>query len=67
MSERCCPNCHTPLEEPLAKGAAPMCQRCGMAVPPARDGYIGGLRMHFSTAVILVSIFCVVMMFWLPR
>lgn len=67
MSERCCPNCHAPLESSNEKGAAPMCSRCGMAIPPERDGYIAGLRMNFKTAVILLLAFCVVMMFWLPR
>ncbi|UZE97656.1 DnrP protein [Alkalimarinus alittae] len=67
MSERCCPNCQAPLEAPIAKGSAPICQRCGMAISPARDGYIAGLRMNFKTAVILLTVFCVVMMFWLPR
>ncbi|MCP5160282.1 MAG: hypothetical protein H7A00_01250 [Hahellaceae bacterium] len=44
-----------------------MCSRCGMGIPPARDGYIPALRMHFRTAVILLALVCFGMIIWLPR
>jgi hypothetical protein len=67
MTTRCCPNCQAPVDESKGQASISMCSRCGMAIPPARDGYIPGLRMHFKTVVILVSLFCVAMMLWLPR
>ncbi len=67
MTKRSCPNCKAPIDDAAGRNAVSMCQRCGMAIPPARDGYIPSLRMHFKTVVILVSLFCIIMMFWLPR
>lgn len=57
-----CPNCGQKNPE-----SDVMCAKCGMPVPPARDGYIPGLRMHFRTVVILATIFCAAMILWLPR
>ncbi len=67
MTTRCCPNCQEPIDEASGQVPVSMCPRCGMAVPPPRDGYIPSLRMHFKTVVILVSLFCFAMIIWLPR
>ncbi|WP_284380328.1 hypothetical protein [Litoribrevibacter albus] len=61
-SKRACKNCGSPL-----KHDARLCLKCGIPCPPERDAKGVWLGLDFKTLVILVSIFCLVMIFVLPR
>lgn len=41
--------------------------KCGIPCPPERDAKGIWLGLDFKTLVILVSIFCLIMVFLLPR
>lgn len=59
---RQCNNCDQKLDENTR-----ICLKCGMPCPPERDAKGVWLGMDFRTLVILVSIFCLIMIFVLPR
>ncbi|MFC3153258.1 hypothetical protein ACFOEK_19620 [Litoribrevibacter euphylliae] len=61
-SNRTCNNCGTALSK-----EARLCLKCGIPCPPERDARGVWMGMDFRTVVILVSIFCLVMIFILPR
>lgn len=57
-----CTNCHKALDDKTA-----WCPRCGMPVDRSREIMIAGIRISFPVWVILITLFCVFMIVWLPR
>ncbi len=43
------------------------CQRCGMALPRQQEQKAAQKLQRFKWFVLLLTIFCLVMIFWLPR
>lgn len=60
--ERQCDNCKAPVAVNDM-----MCTRCGFSLSPVRSTKTKWRGISFPVFVFWVSIFCVLMIFWLPR
>jgi predicted nucleic acid-binding Zn ribbon protein len=62
LPDRQCENCHgeVGMEDK-------MCSRCGFALNPVRSTKAKWRGISFPVFVFWVSIFCVLMILWLPR
>lgn len=61
-SQRLCDNCHGEVGM-----KDHMCTRCGFALSPVRSTKTKWRGISFPVFVFWVSVFCVLMMLWLPR
>ena len=62
LPERECENCHSEVGS-----EDKMCIRCGFALNPVRSTRAKWRGISFPVFVFWVSVFCVLMMLWLPR
>lgn len=60
--QRQCENCHGAISQ-----HAKICSQCGIPCPPERNARNTWHGISFPMFVVLVSIFCLLMILWLPR